>query len=72
MYTFYKEQLRTEGDDDYYSTPEELAAGIVSSWMHSQGHRENLLKSAWRREGIGVAVTMVDGEVKVYAVQNFC
>lgn len=37
--------------------------------MTSEGHRQNILDSDWRREGIGVQVA-TGGEV--YATQNFC
>lgn len=41
----------------------------VSSWMGSTaGHRENMLRSQWASEGIGVAV----GNGMIYVTQNFC
>ncbi|MFC7070565.1 CAP domain-containing protein [Halobaculum lipolyticum] len=69
-YTFYREQIRNQdGSESYYSTPEELGAGVVNQWMNSQGHRENILTSAWRNEGIGIARA---DNGRIYAVQNFC
>lgn len=56
----------------YYDSPEELADGIVDQWLNSEGHRENLLRSAWRREGIGVEIVREDGNLAVYVTQNFC
>lgn len=42
---------------------------IVRMWMNSQGHRENILNSAWANEGVGV---YVGSDGRVYATQNFC
>jgi uncharacterized protein YkwD len=50
-------------------TINQLADRIVSGWMNSRGHRKNLLQSAWRREGIGVAVTVTG---QMFVTQNFC
>lgn len=52
-------------DDD----PEEAAERVVSGWMDSQGHRENILNASFDAEGIGVAVTESD---RLFATQNFC
>jgi uncharacterized protein YkwD len=30
-------------------------AGIVGAWMHSPGHRANILRAAFRQEGLGVS-----------------
>jgi len=46
----------------------EIAEAIVTGWMTSEGHRENILRDYWRSEGIGVAV----GNGRVYVTQNFC
>ncbi|PYS11149.1 MAG: hypothetical protein DMG17_23220 [Acidobacteria bacterium] len=45
------------------------AAGFGSGWMHSSGHRQNILNSAYRKTGIGAAVAD-DGQV--YITQVFC
>jgi uncharacterized protein YkwD len=71
LYTFYNTRLAKEGDS-YYDTPEELAEGMVESWMNSQGHRENILQPYWENEGIGIATRQTDNGLKVYATQNFC
>lgn len=42
---------------------------LVQGWMNSEGHRENILNSGWRRVGIGIGVTP-DGTF--YATINFC
>lgn len=54
---------------EYYSDEEELAEGFVEQWMNSPGHRENILKRYWRREGIGIVMGEDDA---VFATQNFC
>jgi len=48
--------------------PEELAKTAVDAWMDSPGHRENILRSRFDREGIGV----VYGDEWVYVTQDFC
>lgn len=68
--TWYDTRIATDdGDVVRYETERELADGIVTQWMNSPGHRENLLASQWESEGIGVAVT---DDNRVYATQNFC
>ena len=37
--------------------------------MSSEGHRENVLKRGFERQGIGVAITAGG---KVYVTQDFC
>jgi len=59
---------RSDGKTITYETARELAHGAVWGWMNSPGHRENLLRSYWRREGIGA---VIDGR-RVYITQNFC
>ncbi len=46
-----------------------LARQTVSGWMHSSGHRDNILKPYHIAEGIGVAITSDD---KVYVTEDFC
>ncbi|WP_458207455.1 CAP domain-containing protein [Haladaptatus sp. NG-SE-30] len=69
-YTYFDRQVRTEtGAVVRYRTAEELARGVVSQWMNSTGHRENLLSENWEREGIGVYYTESG---RLFATQNFC
>lgn len=67
--TWYEVPLR---NGDRHDTPEELADGIAEQWYDSEDHRENMLMEEWRRQGIGIEVTEVDGNVAIYATQNFC
>lgn len=60
------------GSGSYGGDEEDIGAGIVEQWMESSGHRENILKDYWGREGIGVALKEAEGEMRVYATQNFC
>jgi uncharacterized protein YkwD len=46
----------------------EAARDVVDAWMSSPGHRENLLRERFEREGIGVYFTQTGA---VYATQNF-
>lgn len=60
-----------EGDEILFvDTPKKAGKNLVGLWMHSQGHRENILRRSNSREGIGLAL---DQENRViYAVQDFC
>ncbi len=51
---------------------DELADRAVDGWLSSPGHRENLLRDDWKREGIGVVVDVEGDVVQVYVTQNFC
>ncbi len=44
------------------------AAAVVSDWMNSQGHRDNILEPRWRDMGVGVRT---GGHFGVYWVQMF-
>lgn len=69
-YTYFDRRVRTEnGSVVRYRTADELARGIVSQWMESPSHRENLLAENWEREGIGVYYAESG---RVFATQNFC
>jgi uncharacterized protein YkwD len=47
---------------------EEIARATVQGWMHSPGHRKNILTATFDREGIGVAVDT--GRMEAYVTQN--
>ena len=53
----------------WHESEEELAKDIVTGWMNSPGHRENILADTYDKIGIGVFIS--DSE-EVYATQNFC
>ncbi len=63
--------MTTVNGTAYYdwNSADTLARKVVAGWMHSPGHRKNILTPHWKREGIGVAIGA--GE-KVYVTQNFC
>lgn len=72
-YTYAHERIeQNSGDTAYYTNEEEIAKGLVNQWMNSTGHRENILRPYWENEGIGIYITEIDGETRVYATQNFC
>jgi uncharacterized protein YkwD len=48
---------------------DEIARQVVEGWMSSEGHRENVLKRGFERQGIGVAITAGG---MVYVTQDFC
>ncbi|MFY4814537.1 CAP domain-containing protein [Haloarcula sp. AONF1] len=64
--TWFGEPISGEGT---YNTADELARGIVTQWMDSPGHRENILTPYWQSEGIGIEIT---DSGKVFATQDFC
>ena len=52
-----------------WMSADEIARQVVEGWMGSEGHRENVLKRSFDRQGIGVAITRGG---KVYVTQNLC
>ncbi len=52
-----------------WMSPDEIARQVVDGWMGSEGHRENLLKRGFDRQGVGVAITAGG---KVFVTQNLC
>jgi len=52
-----------------WNSEDEIAASVVKRWIQSRGHRENILTSYFKCQGIGIAISD-DG--KVFVTQNFC
>lgn len=50
------------------ASAQEAANSVVEEWMNSKGHRENILRGRFNREGIGIYFT---SEGAMYATQNF-
>ncbi|WP_312912574.1 CAP domain-containing protein [Natronosalvus caseinilyticus] len=69
--TFVHERVRAsyKGSTVRITDEEELAKHLVKEWMNSPGHRENILRTEWHQQGLGLHISD-DGEV--YATQNFC
>jgi len=71
LYTTYEirevndEEKRTYNWKDF----ETMAREIVDSWMHSAGHRENILTRDYRYAGIGMAA---DTDYRLFVTQTFC
>ncbi len=61
--------VQVDDEREVYTTVDELAQSIVTGWMHSPDHRDNMLNPVWQHEGIGAHITD-DGTV--YVTQNFC
>jgi len=63
-------RILTMGDRKTYdwNTVEDIARLAVQGWMHSPGHRRNILYTTFSESGIGVAVSSND----VYITQLFC
>lgn len=51
-----------------YNTPEEAAKTIVSGWMNSTEHRDNILFPSFTIEGVGISNIGTD----VFATEDFC
>lgn len=69
---FYDRRYTPWGTDDgvvTLRTEEDVARMLVKEWMHSEGHRKNMLQSGWTGIGVGVAI---NDEQKVFAAQAFC
>lgn len=56
----------------YADSEREVAELVVDVWMHSDGHRKNMLRDTWGREGIGIWVVTSPDKTTVYVTQNFC
>jgi len=52
-----------------WNSEDQIAAAAVKRWMQSKAHRENILTSYFKCQGIGIAISD-DG--KVFVTQNFC
>jgi uncharacterized protein YkwD len=46
-------------------------AQVVQAWMHSQEHRSNILWAAYTFTGVGIAVALHDGTLRVVFTQVF-
>ncbi len=51
-----------------WNMPEDIARESVDGWMHSSGHRRNILEPAYAQSGVGIAVSAE----RVYLTQLFC
>ncbi|WP_123620480.1 CAP domain-containing protein [Halorubrum sp. CSM-61] len=67
--SWYQKRVETSEGEVYIGDEETLAEELVTQWMNSPGHRENLLRQEWSQTGIGIELTEDD---KVYATQKFC
>lgn len=67
--SWYQERVGTSEGEVYIGDEETLAEELVTQWMNSPGHRENLLRQEWSQTGIGIGLTEDD---KIYATQKFC
>ena len=68
-YTTFGENIWTMSASSLSTLKSSLDANtIVNSWMNSQGHRENILKSSFRNMGVGV---VVGSNGKCYVSQMF-
>ena len=53
----------------YWNTEEYIADKVVTGWMNSEGHRNNILDYHFQQEGIGVAFA---SDNAIYITENFC
>ena len=59
---------RTIGGTETYI---DCAREIVDLWMHSDGHRKNILNPTYTHLGTGTAIYLKDGFIYVKSTQNF-
>jgi uncharacterized protein YkwD len=52
-----------------WNSLDQIAASTVKGWMHSSGHRQNILQPSYVSTGIGAAIA---GNGQVYITQLFC
>jgi|GEM_PF-2374929 len=72
-YTYADQDLQTDsGTVDHDNNETRIARGIVRQWMNSKGHRENILRPRYQREGIGIIINEDEKGTQVMATQNFC
>lgn len=67
--SWFGEPVDVDGERFVAEDEGELADHLVSQWMDSPGHRENVLRESYAESGVGVVVTE---ENRVYATQKFC
>jgi len=63
----YKWVVFADGMTYHWRTEEEIAQSVLSGWLESPGHRENLLNPDADRQGIGVVITE---DLRVYVTQD--
>jgi uncharacterized protein YkwD len=51
-----------------WNTTEDIAGQSVDGWMHSSGHRRNILEKTYQQTGVGIASSVE----RVYITQLFC
>lgn len=66
--TFWRTAVETDQGTERYTTEAELGNAIAQQWLTSETHRENVMRPAFSKTGIGVAQR---GEA-VYATQRLC
>lgn len=66
---YLHERVEVENGTMYASSSKEAAELLMTSWMNSEPHRENILDPQWTVVGVGVEVSEQDD---VYATQIFC
>ena len=73
-YTYVAQDIVTEDGRavNHHGNESSIAEGIVSQWLRSPPHRENLLDPRFSGEGIGVATNDTDEGTRVYATQALC
>ena len=78
MAAFHPHPCRSVGENLAFVEPagatdeeaaDRIVEQVVSGWLASDGHRENLFRERWDSQGIGVYVAP---DETVYATQKFC
>lgn len=66
--TFYDKKVNTEDGTAVYKSMEELSSGIVTQFMNSPEHKDNLLDENWNIHGLNIQIN----ENEVYVTHKFC
>lgn len=51
-----------------WNSPGDIVREVVDGWMHSPGHRRNILETAYASSAVGIAISAD----RVYVTQLFC
>ncbi|MCL9817032.1 CAP domain-containing protein [Natronocalculus amylovorans] len=70
--TWYDQPIATDDGTVVHESESDIAEGVVTQWLNSPGHRDNMLDEHWEGQGIGVVAIETDDGIKIFATQNFC
>lgn len=66
---YFKKVTLKKGKTTVYKSYRQLANAIVTQWVKSPGHYQNIITSSYNKTGLAIAINELDN--KVYIVQKF-